>query len=343
MKRKKGISLIILAVTVIVMIIISSAVILTITGTDIIDESENTVKDHNLAEIQSAATMARSAYVIKTEKEGEDSLVGSQKYITDKLLEKGLLTQETLPDYYISKYGEVEKVDRTAFILECEPHKNTKRVQITLNLNGQIDWGDGTVETYAHKANTAVSHTYSSLGRYDIKITGNLKKIVKQNVITTGLITKIKSFGEVNVGEIIIIKQPIDCLPVPSEKSFENLTSFSLRYSDIENIPDNFFANAPLLTGLPAGFIGAKNLKTIPENCFSIDIALTNISQAFEGCMNLRGNAPELWNSSKYPNVNIISNSNGSFYGCQKLNNYEEIPDEWKADPRDVTSGSEEL
>ena len=47
MKNKKGISLIILAITIIVMIIIAGAVIISITENDVIDEAKDSVQDWN--------------------------------------------------------------------------------------------------------------------------------------------------------------------------------------------------------------------------------------------------------------------------------------------------------
>lgn len=47
MKNKKGISLIILAITIIVMIIIAGAVIISLTENDVIDEAKGSVKDWN--------------------------------------------------------------------------------------------------------------------------------------------------------------------------------------------------------------------------------------------------------------------------------------------------------
>ena len=51
---------------------------------------------------------------------------------------------------------------------------------------------------------------------------------------------------------------------------------------------------------------------------------ITNFYETFKGCSKLTGTAPTLWMQ--------FSNASGGacFNGCTKLDNYADIPDQWK-------------
>ena len=65
MKEKKGISLIVLIVTIIVMIIIAGAVIISLTETNVIDQAELAVEKHNMSEIKSAVSLAYADWILE--------------------------------------------------------------------------------------------------------------------------------------------------------------------------------------------------------------------------------------------------------------------------------------
>lgn len=59
MKRnKRGISLIVLVITIIVMTIIAGAVILSLDGTNIFEKANNAVKEYDLKQVQNLASLA---------------------------------------------------------------------------------------------------------------------------------------------------------------------------------------------------------------------------------------------------------------------------------------------
>ena len=57
---KKGISLIVLVITILVMIIIAGAIIISLSNTDLIDRTEDAVEASNIAELRSAVALAFS-------------------------------------------------------------------------------------------------------------------------------------------------------------------------------------------------------------------------------------------------------------------------------------------
>ncbi|MFA9381568.1 MAG: hypothetical protein ACERKO_10970, partial [Acetanaerobacterium sp.] len=54
------------------------------------------------------------------------------------------------------------------------------------------------------------------------------------------------------------------------------------------------------------------------------DVSFTSFNAAFKGCVNLTGEAPPLWNL--YPSLDGTE----CFHGCTGLDNYDDIPAEWK-------------
>lgn len=112
MKEKKGISLIVLIVTIIVMIIIAGAVIISLSQTDIIDKAEDAVTKYNQGVNKEKGTLQRydemfnvEAKVIK-EKQG-NYIIANDVNLEEHDLEIKL-TSETLTDFSsvkVSRYG----------------------------------------------------------------------------------------------------------------------------------------------------------------------------------------------------------------------------------------------
>ena len=93
---KKGISLIVLIVTIIVMIIIAGAVIISLTETNIIDQAETAVEKHNMSELNAAASMAYSNWLANKHLNNVD--VPVQNYIRNELAKyKFALPKELMP------------------------------------------------------------------------------------------------------------------------------------------------------------------------------------------------------------------------------------------------------
>ena len=287
---KKGISLIVLIVTIIVMIIIAGAVIISLTETNIIEQAEIAVEKHNDSEIQTAANLAYSNWLLE-EKTGKNP-GHVQNYIRNKLVKQKLMTWDDLKNYYISPTGKIEKLNTDEMILVLEiPHDNLNMNLIVEESSGMlIDWGDGTEKESVY---ATIWHLYDKKGVYEVKITGKCK--VFDPSYSGEYLKEIKSFGNLGAKSITIWSSPkLEYIAVPNEKSFENLEDFYMNSSAVEELPDEMFKNCKKLTLVD--FTDCKNLKRIPENIF-------------EGCDLLS---------------TII------FTGCTSLENYDALPDEWK-------------
>ena len=335
MKEKKGISLIVLIVTIIVMIIIAGAVIISLTETNIIDQAETAVEKHNKAEIKSAANMAYAEWLLK-KNTNDTNLPQVQKYIADSLVKQNVLKAGELNNYHISKTGEVEEiVDGETIILFVEiPTDNCDFWVGELQENNgdrkyTIDWGDNTpIETVADYDTLTIYHNYKNKGEYEIKITGEFDIInISNDVPSSNMITEVKSLGNMKNMEYLFLYlgDKVEYIPnINAEKLFD----CSMTLEGVKELSDNLFIGSKNIQHLD--FINSINLKTVSDKVFEpISNSLTDVDRIFDGCTNLEGNVPEFWNEEKYPN---ISSHTDWLKGVDtdKITNYDKIPDDWK-------------
>jgi len=106
MKNKKGISLIVLVITIIVMIILAAAIILSLNNAGIIGNANKAVEMTNDKTIQTAADLKYSEYILNNKLAGETP-VG--EWIETELIKDGVLTTEQASEYIITNEGQVIK------------------------------------------------------------------------------------------------------------------------------------------------------------------------------------------------------------------------------------------
>ena len=95
------------------------------------------------------------------------------------------------------------------------------------------------------------------------------------------------------------------------------------------------FDNCSQVTTFKATFSGCSRLISLPEglfdNCPNVEVwGLENTDSryasrgTFYNCISLTGKAPELWNRDN------VKDNFFCFYNCTNLENYDDIPDDWK-------------
>lgn len=86
-----------------------------------------------------------------------------------------------------------------------------------------------------------------------------------------------------------------------------------------------FSSNAQITTARET-FHGCSSLTEIGSNIFSFarNPKITTFYQTFQGCSKLTGTAPSLWTQFS------SATGGGCFNGCTNLDNFAEIPDQWK-------------
>ena len=143
MKRTKGISLIVLVVTIIVMIIIAGAIILSLTQTNVIDQAENAVQKHNEASEKDILTLAWGEYMASLISNPAAELKVEGATVTGNGTNGWTVTFTTGSKYTVSAKGEITKAG-----MQEEPDIDDERVVEILidSYSGTIDEKTATAE-----------------------------------------------------------------------------------------------------------------------------------------------------------------------------------------------------
>lgn len=130
----------------------------------------------------------------------------------------------------------------------------------------------------------------------------------------------------------------------PSSLSFVPITNIIKWPTEIEDC-SSMFDKARYLTSLPEGYKipNASSYVAMFNDCVNLSADITNIwpdkikathqdsfRNMFKNCENITGTAPadKLWNNTSLQESD--SNGMATFYGCEKLSNYDQIPSKWK-------------
>lgn len=126
------------------------------------------------------------------------------------------------------------------------------------------------------------------------------------------------------------------------EKLFENctdVTDFTQCFSSCQSllsIPGNLFKNNTQVTIFTGCFADCGKLYTIPENLFQNNTQVRFFNSCFIRCVALKGMTPkdedggELWEREGKPGYPDSIVCSFCFSRCYDLDNYSEIPEDWK-------------
>ena len=219
----------------------------------------------------------------------------------------------------------------------------------------EIDWGDGNtgikqedamiinkrkiasrssikIADQIQEKEEGISHIYKEKNReYVIKIRGNLSEIDTYGVDSTEeKILKILQWGEINVISIDLSH----CINLgeianPTEKSFKDLRYICFsNCTSLTSIPENLFANCPNVTEFYDTFGGCTSLTSISENLFANCPNATNFEWTFAGCS--LTSIPE----NLFANCPNVTSFYYTFNGCSSLTS---IPERLFANCPNVT------
>ena len=105
-------------------------------------------------------------------------------------------------------------------------------------------------------------------------------------------------------------------------------------YSKLQTIPADEFSNNKELVNVSKVFLNSTELTNMPN--FLENKKITNFSQAFDGCSKLTGSTPtdengyKLWQRAGKQGYPSTINGQHCFRGCTQLDDYDEIPNNWK-------------
>ncbi len=103
-KNKKGISLIVLVITIIIMIILAGAIILTLNNSGIIGRAEEATDKSDTSTLKEAANVAYSEWTLARQMDGE--IRSADEYVKGKLKDQGF-SDEDLGQIYIDDSGKI--------------------------------------------------------------------------------------------------------------------------------------------------------------------------------------------------------------------------------------------
>ena len=300
-RKEKGITLIALIITIIVLLILAGvAISLTIGENGILTKTQNARVEYSEAEIQEKMKMAYAA--LKME-EGNNPNVDKTAYLKSKLEEQDLNGVEVISaadswiityegkDYQLSNSGILEEakiIDWDTVIANAQKHPEQSAT------NNEIG-----IDMYGNPVNM-------DLWRIELNNSNN------QFTLTTGIgCTKTSGY----IGPITAEGKIIGEIPQYLKTNGKTYTLESLAYT-FKGLSDLVIApRIPnTVTSMACSFEGCTSLTVAPV----IPKTVTNIAAIFEGCTSLVM-APEIPDS--------VTSLGGAFCGCSSLTQAPKIPE----------------
>ncbi|MGN1300207.1 MAG: hypothetical protein ACI4VC_02530 [Clostridia bacterium] len=364
----KGITLIALVVTIVVLLILAGVSLnLVFNNNGIITKAGEAKVETRAAQVEDLVELYKSDNEISQYSGGgaqtEEELL--QDLRTKKLVEDEELDTEnktiTIGTKVISYALPERAVDRTALkFLVNSGDDGVVVLPVDKNEYGEngyeVDWGDGTTglddTAIATKGTelasldeiklaaggpSGIPHTYPESNKeYEVTITG-ICNYIDSSYGTGHKIIEVLQWGETGL-ESIVLEYCVNLRKIasPTENSFANITNFFRAFSEctsLTSIPADLFANCQNVTNFRYAFSGCTSLTSIPTNLFAKCQNVTDFIGTFYGCKKLTGDAPDIW-------IRVLDGKTNGYIGtpdgcgcfaeCTNLTNYEQIPSYWR-------------
>jgi hypothetical protein len=192
----------------------------------------------------------------------------------------------------------------------------TVGTSLLFTYNCTVDWGDGSTDEINTYDDPKWSHTYSSAGVYQIKISGKFGGFYSLNSLSfREKLISIDNWGNTEIENFYYAfsscRQLVsvdDVIPVNSATSFNSC--FNLCTS-LTTIPSGLFDNCTLATDFTGCFRSCSSLTTIPSGLFDNCTLVTSFYLCFQGCTSLT-TIP----SGLFDNCTLVTNFSGCFQNC---------------------------
>ena len=180
----------------------------------------------------------------------------------------------------VSQSGVNDKYLRWTF--EIPQDNATATAIIAGEVNAEINWGDGTVETVT-KANP--THVYDKAGTYYVEVSGTVTQLTSAG--TKSYLTEITQWGQ--TGLTSLEKACSGCtmlktIPSDTAHSFDEVTTFAYAFENcqqLQAIPEGLFDNAVKATDFTSTFHSCYSISKIPEKLFHYNVEATTFYQTF--------------------------------------------------------------
>ena len=216
---------------------------------------------------------------------------GSQNSYLSSAAKRKLTTDKALGGFGWS-ITDSGQTDTAEFIITVKTDNTgtSSSDQFTLPWVGtyDVDWGDGISDAGVSGTQT---HTYSSIGTYDVKVTAATGQIYFNNTGDKSKLIDIRNWG--NVGWTTMLYAFYGC---------DNLTNVTASdVPDLSSVTDMFQA-----------FRGCSSLTTLDVGAWDTS-SFTNLFQTFLGCSSLTYLDVSTWDTSSVTNVIY------TFFNCSSL------------------------
>ena len=218
---------------------------------------------------------------------------------------------------------------------------------------GKIASINNSVKVADRMLSTNCYHIYEEKNKeFEIEIEGNITEIYSEvcNRYTnkeTGevidypngkeKILEITQWGETGLEDVDLSEcTKLRKIASPSENSFINVYDFGYSFSNctsLTEIPADLFSNCLNAGSFYFTFLGCIGLTELPQTLFDNCQNVTDFYGTFDSCTNLTGDPIPLWERVENGAENGYKGNPdgmGCYYNCQKLNNYNNIPEYWR-------------
>ena len=331
---------------------------------------------------------------------GENGLIAKSKEGVEKYKDKAKEEQWQLEDIEVGMAelkDEEEHPELKQMKLLLNITEDNKEIQLPVYMNTDenytydctVNWGDGTTQQVTNENAKTTKHTYGNTGEYTLVIEGTYESLYYNDSIQKTL-KKVEQWGTTGLKYIDLYDcEKLEEVAEPSKNSFVKVTEFNGTFSmvssltsipenlfsncknainfgsvfygcsslkeiperlfancpnvmdfgsafagctGITSIPERLFANCPNVTYFGYTFAGCSSVTSIPEKLFANCPNVINFGGAFSKCSSLTGKSIQLWNEDSRQEKGITENSGGAacYYMCENLDDYSEIPSHWK-------------
>lgn len=380
---KKGITLITLVVTIIVMLLLVGVTLTITLGSDgVIEKSRASKLETRYGTIMDLIKVRENSLELNFAK---NEIGESKEEFINRLLDKDLITSEDIYDdedfntislglksdgsytyivHIVDGTLEGKRIfDATMELPDADKpgNEDLKNMILTVQINTNnesfklpitgyqglyVNWNFNDSNDNFQKITTAANLTnvYQNSGTYEVHIKGTAatnSTFGKDGILTyyeNPQIVGLKSWGENGFSEIHSFGKNLKGnIPIPSRRSFENVTKFRGTFhscNELEGkIPKNIFVTASKTEEFRDTFLGCNSLiGSIPENLLINTPNLKTIHGMFQNCSGLSGSIP----LGIFDNIPQIDALDLVFYGCKNLTG--KIPPNLFDKCKDITS-----
>ena len=261
---------------------------------------------------------------------GENGLIAKSKEGVEKYKDKAKAEQWQLEDIEAGMEkidlaelkDEEEHPELKQMKLLLNITEDNKEIQLPVDTEYKYDctvnWGDGTTQQVTNENAKTTKHTYENTGEYTLVIEGAYECLYYNDESVQIALKKVEQWGTTGLKYIYLYGcEKLEEVAEPTKNSFANMLSFGYtfaRCSNLTSIPEKLFANCPNVTSFSDTFLGCSSITSIPEKLFVNSSNAIEFISTFAGCSSITSIPERLFVNC--PNVMYFD---GVFSDCTSI------------------------